>query len=311
MVRMRFADLVQEVNALLSTEEGAEKIRERREAATKMARGLRRWEEQKGRRLSSRGAVLTATQGALHGVTDELLISVEINGRGVGKLRVPGDGVPLFTPKGTKAEWRWSGDRDHATLINGVLDEYRQLKPVPEREVQGRLTRQLRALFADDKENRPRGGLAPVRPAGCMMEIPTAVAASAALRLGTGTVDVMARTGRGTGSFIACELKEPNARVRVYDVLAQAIRYAAALDIEVNGNDRIGPANFAGYRTLFGATGNAALRFGAMAVVSVRCADDVDDAFGRLAPPAGTWLGVLLYAEKGRRLVAAGPVRRA
>lgn len=138
---MRFDEIVEEVNTLLSTKEGVEKVRERRAAASKMARGLRRWAEIRGPRLSRRGATFTASQGALHGVKNEIVISVEINGRGVGTLHVPSnDDSPLFTPKGSKAQLRWSGDREHATAIRRLFEEYRGRTRVPERAVQGKLS---------------------------------------------------------------------------------------------------------------------------------------------------------------------------
>lgn len=309
---MTYDDLVHEVHGLLSTSAGIENVLFRREAARKMVRGLRRWVEKKERRLRTRGVVLTVTQGALHDVKEALQLSVEVNGRGVGRLVVPAKGVPMFTPKsGDTTPLEWSGNRVDAKRINEIIDESRQRRRVPERDVQGRLSPRLRALFDDDMQKKPRGGLAPVRPAGCMMELPTAVAASDGLALGSGTIDLLARAGRGaTGCFVACELKNPAAKVHAYDVLCQAIRYSVALDVEVNGNARIPRGNAADYRYLFGATGEARPRFGAMAVIPSNLGAGVDAAFARLAPRSRPWLGVLLYKEEQDRLVPTEPVRR-
>jgi hypothetical protein len=141
-------------------------------------------------------------------------------------------------------------------------------------------------------------------PAGCMMEMPAAVTAK--LTIGTGNIDIMARSYAGW--FIACELKAPGSSERPDRVLRQAIRYAAALDAEINGiSNLLEPGDRAIYRTLFGATGQASLRFGALAIVAVREDDDGSavEALRNLRVPRGAWVGVLPYYKKGRNLSPA------
>ncbi len=128
------------------------------------------------------------------------------------------------------------------------------------------------------------------------MEIPTAV--TAAGKIGTGNIDVLARMGRGRNvRYVVCELKAD--KTTPYDAMVQAIHYAAALSVEVNGIEHeIEPADWSVYRSFFGSksTSQEALRFGAMAIIpnahgvkgaARKALDDLeaDDA----------WLDVMLF----------------
>lgn len=306
--RSRYEQIVRKVHELLATAQGRERILARREHARKMAEGLRRWNEQlKIGRIRRRGAVLTVTQGALEKALDRqgaLRVSVEVNGVGVGQIVFSSTRGPLFAAaKDPVAQLAWSGDARDGERINAYLKQCRSALSMPERDIQGHMSAHFRALF--DDEQKPFGGLVPVRPAGCMMEIPTAVAASKKLQVGGGSIDILARTGRGrSGWFVACELKKPESTERAYDVLCQAIRYATALDVEINGRGLLPPADAAVYRELFGGSGSAPLRFGALAAISTLQRDQVSEALVELAPPKNTWLGALLYKKEAGRLRA-------
>lgn len=308
MTATTYEQLVRQVHDLLATAEGRERISARREHATKMAKGLRRWtDELKNGRMRYRGAVLTITQGGLEralGRDGALTVSVEVNGIGVGQIVFSPTQQPLFfSTDAPTTGLVWSGDAVHGAKIRAYLKQRRSSKSMPERHVQGHMSARFRALF--DGGESPPGGLVPVRPAGCMMEIPTAVAASKTLQVGGGAIDILARTGRGrSGWFIACELKKLDSTERPADVLRQAIRYATALDIEVNGRGLLPPADAAIYRELFGGSGTAAIRFGALAAIATANRDQVRDAFIGLAAPKEAWLGALLYTQEGKQLRA-------
>lgn len=308
-VMSRYERIVSEVRELLATAEGRARVLARREHAKKMADGLRRWsEELKSGRMRYRGAVFTVTQGALEGALGRrasLVVSVEVNGVGIGQLVFSPTRPPMFS-SGTdlKTQLAWSGNAPDGAKINAYLEQCRLSKSMPERDVQGRMCARFRALF--DVAQKPIGGLVPVRPAGCMMEIPTAVAASKTLRIGGGAIDILARTGRGrSGWFVVCELKRHDSAERADEVLRQAIRYATALDVEVNGCGFIPPADSAFYRELFGGSGSAPLRFGALAAISALRREEVSRALAELAPPKNTWLGALLYTQDESGLRAA------
>lgn len=300
-VRSRYEEIAGEVHELLSTIEGRAKIEARREHARKMADGLRRWtEDLKRGRMRYRGAVFTVRQGALEGAIGRrasLVVNVEINGVGVGQIEFSSASPPMFSSNTDLAtQLAWSGSARDGAKINAYLEQCRASKSMPERDVQGHMSARFRALFGDAQ--KPVGGLVPVRPAGCMMEIPTAVAASSKLQIGGGAIDILARTGRGrTGWFVACELKRYDSAEPAADVLRQAIRYATALDIEVNGCGLLPPADSACYRELFGGSGSAPLRFGALAAISALRREEVTDALAELEAPKATWLGALLYTQ--------------
>lgn len=307
-VESPYRQIVREVHELLATAEGRTRVLARREHAKKMAEGLRRWDKElKSCRMRYRRAVFTVTQGALEGALGRrasLVVSVEVNGVGVGQIVFSPTCVPMFSAsKEFDEPLAWSGNARDGATINAYLDRCGQSKSMPEREVQGQMSARFRALF--ESAAKPPGGLVPVRPAGCMMEIPTAVAASKTLQVGGGAIDILARTGRGTtGWFVACELKRHDSSEHVEDVLRQAIRYATALDVEVNGAGFLPPADAATYRELFGGSGNTRLRFGALAAVSALRRDQITRAFRDLDPPKRTWLGALLYTQDSNGLRA-------
>ncbi len=307
-VESPYLRIVREVHELLATAEGRARVLARREHAKKMADGLRRWgEELKSCRMRYRGAIFTVTQGALEGALTRrasLIVSVEVNGVGVGQLEFSPERPPMFcATKDLDEPLAWSGNARDGAKINAYLEHCALSKAMPERDVQGQMSARFRALF--DGAEKPLGGLVPVRPTGCMMEIPTAVAASKTLHVGGGAIDILARTGRGrTGWFVACELKRSESAELAEDVLRQAIRYATALDVEVNGCGLLPPADATVYRELFGGSGGARLRFGALAAVSALRRDQVVQALSDLSPPTNTWLGALLYKQDANRLRA-------
>lgn len=298
-------EIVQEVQELL-TGPGRSKVLQRRKQAARMVEGLRRLKAAKlPYRMQTRGKVFTVTQENLCKAGSTLRVYVEVQGRRVGTLTYSTTSRirPVFTcDDGTP--FVWSGDRHDAERIAKYFEACSSKPRSPERDAQGAL---VRAMFARGK-HQLLAGLRPVRPAGCMMEIPVPVKASDRLDWGTGNVDVLVRAVGGPAArFVICELKRPGLRVDPYDVLTQAIRYAAALDVEVNGiegEDGIQPADASLYRELFGATGSAKLRLGAMAAIytDVGSAEDtvarVRDAMSALSPSPTDWLDVLTYTER-------------
>jgi hypothetical protein len=298
-------EIVQEVRELLSGS-GKSKVLQRRRQAARMVEGLRRLEATGLRyRKQTRDSVFTVTQESLCKLGPTLSVYVELQGRRVGTLvysttsRTP----PVFISD-DGPRFVWSGDRRDAERIAKYFEACASRPRSPERKAQGVL---VRAMFARGK-HRLLARLRPVRPAGCMMEIPVPVTASDGLGLGTGNVDVLVRAVGGPAArFVICELKRPGLKADPYRVLTQAIRYAAALDVEVNGIEGeagIEPADASLYRKLFGATGSAKLRFGAMAAIYTDegSAEDtvalVRDAISALSPSPRDWLDVLTYTER-------------
>jgi hypothetical protein len=131
-----------------------------------------------------------------------------------------------------------------------------------------------------------------------MMEYPAAVNRHGRIGKTAGTIDLLARTGRGRWpTFVVCELKED--ATTPYDAMVQAIRYAAALDTEVNGiSYELPPANRSIYRKLFGSRSSALdpLRFGAMAIIPNRrgAKEAAQRALDDLGA-SGAWLDVMLF----------------
>lgn len=102
----------------------------------------------------------------------------------------------------------------------------------------------------------------PVGIEGFRYEVPTWINLNGVPRWGL--IDALIRrpSGPDGGAFLVFELKRPDGAPPA-TALQQAIRYAIALDIETNGdNKRQGI-----YRALFGSQGNARLSFGAVAVI--------------------------------------------
>jgi hypothetical protein len=235
-----YEEIVADVISLLSQPDGLKKLRERRKFAAKMANALEALDALKPKRKMTRGAVLTVNQGSLQNGKRGLRVFVELHGQRVGEIIFPGPGSPdhpVFTctkPTASAkigAKFQWSLNRKDGDAIKKYLASCETLRPQPERSAWKPVVRWMLAT----KEPGTLTGLRPVMPAGCMMEMPVAVTAN--LAVGTGNIDILARSGRGrAGRFIACELKAPDANVKSYLVLRQAIRYAAALDAEINGS---------------------------------------------------------------------------
>jgi hypothetical protein len=317
--REDYATIVASVRELLRS--NPERVEARRRKAKAIVDGLARWRTaldvaDESRPKRTRGVVLSITQGALLRAGRTIVANVEVNGRGAGALEFHADTkAPVFTTlEKTRLVWsnttRGSQHRNDARLIREYLATAAERTLVPERTAQGQL---LRSFFATPKHPLLRN-LSPVAPAGFMMEIPAPVAASGALTDGTGNIDLLLRTGRGRNSrFVVCELKKPGAAIDPYTVLRQAIRYATALCVEVNGIEgAIAPANPALYRKLYGASGNSKLRFGAMAAIDAQNEPRVREALVVLHPPArpAAWLEVLLYREDASA-TSRGPSRSA
>lgn len=72
----------------------------------------------------------------------------------------------------------------------------------------------------------------------------------------------------------------------------------------MNGSGLFPPADATVYRELFGGSGSARLRFGAVAAISAVRREEVLRTFVELAPPNNTWLGALLYEQDENRLRA-------
>lgn len=306
-----YAEIVDEVRRELRTPEGRDKIRRRRKMAARMVQGLRRLNDAgSSYRKRTRDAVFTVTQDALCKAGSDLTVYVEVLGRRVGTLTYPATRAtkPCFvtcesTPLLEKgARLIWSGDRRDGDRIKAYFEACATRPRSPERDAQGAL---VRAMFARGKHPL-LSRLQPVRPAGCMMEIPAPVT-SDGLGVRAGNVDVLVRADRGPSArFIVCEIKAPGLKTRPHAVMEQAIRYAAALDVEVNGDGEGGikPADASVYRSFFGATGSARVRFGAMAAIyatDAAVADTVglvQEAMRTLSPPPTEWLDAIAYTER-------------
>ena len=292
-----YVEIVERVQSTLLTRDSRERIAKRRAAAEKMAAGLRDLEasgwllKARRRNVGTATTVFTVGQGFLQNAAKGLLVSVELRGVGIGTLLPPTEGheYPRLNPSDSmRGDMEWGGSE----ALAYIRARGESIKPSRERELQGIFVREM----SSSRKHNLLKNLQPVIPAGCMMEIPAAVKASG--DRGTGNIDVLARTGSGRSTrYIVCELKVD--KTRPYDAMLQAIHYAAALDIEVNGiENEIKPANRSVYRLLFGSksTSQDALRFGAMAIIpngrgaegaSRKALDDLD--------AQGAWLDVMLY----------------
>jgi len=292
-----YAEIAECVQRTLLTKQGRSHIAKRRVAAEKMAKGLRALERSgwvlnaRRRNIGTTRTVFTVRQGFLQQATKGLEVSVEIRGIGVGTLLPPtrGNKYPLLrTLESEPRKLEWGASE----ALEYIRKRAEKTKPSPERELQGVLVRDMSSSPKHDLLKN----LHPVLPARCMMEIPAAVTADGSI--GTGNIDVLARTGRGRNvRYVVCELKVD--KTTPYGAMVQAIRYAAALSVEVNGiEDEIEPADRSVYRSFFGSksTLQEALRCGAMAIIpNARGAEaaarkalddlDADDA----------WLDVMLF----------------
>jgi len=307
-VKMRadYLTIDKEVRALLRGH--PEHVEARRKKAAAVVAGLERWrgalaDANNRRPKRTRGVVLSITQGAWINAGVNITANVEVNGRGVGTLVFHANGeVPIFTTReGARLVWsNPTGDRGHAQdaqRIRAYLDKESERPLVPERTTQGRLVRS----FFEGKKHELLRQLKPVAPDGFMMEMPAPVSASGPLKVGTGNIDLLLHAGQGRNArFVVCELKKPGAAIDPYVALRQAICYAAALDVEVNGIEgAIAPADRSLYRKLFGTTGESKLRFGVLAAIDEKNEAGVAKAFEVLAPPPrpSAWVEVLLYRE--------------
>lgn len=297
MTQNTYAEIVERIRDILLTPEGQKKICERRSAADLMAKGLRALKASGWvlkairRRVGSDRTVFTVRQGYLQNAANDIVVSVELRGNGVGTLLPPpkGHSYPILKtaePEARELEWGGSGARAYIRACRDMKP------PSPERDLQGVIFRDM----STSPKHELLQNLWPVRPANCLMEIPTAVQRQG--RVGTGLIDLLARTGRGRWpTFVACELKVDS--TTPYDAMVQAIQYAAALDVEVNGIPHVlKPADRSNYRSLFGSSSTARdpLRFGAMAIIPN--GRGVEAAAQRALDKLGTssaWLDVMLF----------------
>ena len=268
MTQNTYAEIVERIRGILLTPEGQKKIHQRRRAAALMAKGLQELEasgwvlKATRRKDGPNRTVFTVCQESLQQAGRGLEVSVELLGCGVGTLLPPPEGRDypvLRTAKPEARDLEWGGSEARA-----YIRACAQMKPSsPERHLQGEIFREL----STSPKHELLRNLRPVCPANCLMEIPAAVQRHG--RVGTGNIDLLARTGRGRWStFVVCELKVDT--TTPYDAMVQAIQYAAALDVEVNGiTNELPPADRSIYRSLFGSSSTAQypLRFGAMAIV--------------------------------------------
>jgi len=296
MTQNTYAEIVEWIRGTLLTAEGQKKIHQRRCEAALMAKRLGElkasgWVLKATRRqVGSDRTVFTVHQETLQKATNGLVVSVELRGCRVGKLLPPpnGRGYPILKTKQDARELEWGGSEARA-YIRACANMKR---PSPERDLQGVI---VQALSTSPKHELLQN-LWPVRPANCMMEFPAPVDRNG--HIGTGNIDLLARTGRGRWpTFVVCELKVD--RTTPYDALVQAIHYAAALDVEVNGiTHELPPADRSIYRSLFGSnlTAQAPLRFGAMAIIpngrgveaaTRKALDNLDTS--------NAWLDVMLF----------------
>lgn len=297
MTQSSYADIAEQVRGKLMSQDGREKIIKRRQAAELMAKGLEELEASgwilraMRRKVGSDRTVFTVRQSSIQKAAKGLEVSVELLGNGVGTLLPPqktGSYPLLRTNEPEARELAWGGAEARAYVRSRSLR-----RASVERRVQGEVVREL----LKTPKHRLLQNLWPVRPANCMMEIPTAIERRG--RVGTGNIDLLARTGRGRWpTFVVCELKT-DSTTTPYNALVQAIRYAAALDVEVNGiSHRLPPADRSVYRRLFGSNSKAQhpLRFGAMAIVPSRrgVADDAKKALNAL-DTSDAWLDVMLF----------------
>jgi hypothetical protein len=296
MTQETYAEIVDRVRGILLTAEGRKKIHQRRSAADKMAQGLQELKASgwilnaKRRQVGSHQAVFTVSQGPLQGAAKGLVVSVEFRGVGAGKLLPPPSGhkYPILqTIEDEVRELEWGGSEARVYIRSRA-----NIKPMCEREIQGVIVRDMSLR----SKHELLQNLRPVRPAKCMMEIPTAVTEPG--KIGTGNIDILARTrtGRST-TYVVCEVKVD--KTTPYDAMVQAIQYAAALNVEVNGiTGEIKPADRSVYRALFGSRSTAQdpMCFGAMAIIPN--GKDVKAQALRTRDELGTrsaWLDVMLF----------------
>jgi len=297
MTRENHNEIVERIRRLLLTPDGKKKIRQRRSASARMARGLQGLEasgwvlKASRRQVGSDQTVFTVRQGSLQNSEKGLVVFVELCGNGVGTLLPPRSnrGYPILrTTEPDPRELEWAG-RDAREYIRACSN---MKQPSPERDLQGVI---LHDLLKSPKHELLRN-LWPVRPANCLMEIPTAIQRRG--QIGTGNIDLLVRTGRGRWpTFVICELKVD--KTTPYDAMVQAIHYAVALDVEVNGiANEIEPADRALYRFLLGSNSTAQdpLRIGAMAIIPNRPGVEkaTHEALDTLSANS-SWLDVMLF----------------
>ena len=292
MTPQTYGDIVQDVERALAGNGGPEATVKRRHCVLEMAHALTGWSALRKAdspfRMRDRGVALTITQGRVIAADAELEVNVEVNGINIGTVSFSPNGA-YFSPKSNKElRWKWSRDQNDAKKIKDCIAQYSGDTTQPERTIQYQLFKVL------DKKGKPEAlrNLRPIMIAGCMMEFPAGVAASAGIKPGKGTVDLLVRGRREFPGFLVFELKSPG-DVDPYETLKQAIRYAAGLNVLANVDAELRKK----YREVFEVKGSAPLRFGSVAVIedSEEHREKIPGALEALKVPEGAAVHVLLY----------------
>jgi hypothetical protein len=183
--------------------------------------------------------------------------------------------------------WLWSHCKQDSTAINDYLKackEFLKAKSGNEREIQWQLANALKS----EKTGALRD-LKPVTWNGLFTEVGVSIKSGGTP--GTGNIDLVVRCSKGARGFLVFELKKPK-NINIEAALAQALRYAIALNIEANDSERHQET----YRKVFGAGGKKKLKIGAVAVLE-------EDRKGEVKKKAGKFLNELLAKPYDRKLI--------
>ena len=271
-----YQDIESAITALLSTADGINKLESRRRAICRVAEVAKDiekwgWADRTWGLCRRPGIWFSTTQGqAAQADTDGCVLSVQMLGREIGKLQINRKAtaryvfIPLKKFKPNRDRWDWSRNPGHGQEIRKFLKALKEnqkwdVKKVQEREIQWQLAEQL-----DNITTGPLKNLSTVRWVGCPTEIGVSLTAKG--NIGTGTIDLLVRRrsgGKKGAQFLVFEVKRPGKAAKPKPTLIQAIRYAVALHVEANENEKTRRC----YRTAFGSRKEANLLFGAVIVM--------------------------------------------
>lgn len=319
---MDFNKIQQEVLQKASTKEGEKKIQERNDNMVALKKRLEKWasieEGHKGLIRRRKDIMFAVSQTRVRG--KELIIGVELNGKGIGELRIDETGIARFSVKpdihstlegdlkvNTSKDLLWSHHKADGEVIReliGVIKDHARHK-IQEREIQWNLFHALIKKGA----NKTGEGFLPVLLGNYPSEIPTWMNLKGDPAKSAGNIDILVR-GRRPGKlppFYAFEVKRPSNGARDQSLLEEAVeqgfKYALALFIEANGFvvNEVEPGCFhfnlaknyaelrSAYRWLFGARGNHSdeelLQFGVVGVLA-----DMDVTQGAMKCIQDAWL---------------------
>lgn len=167
------------------------------------------------------------------------------------------------TATGSARPLEWSGAIDiDSHEMQRIMEEATYIITNEKRTLKRKIYWDLVARLGLGGAHDVLAGLQPALIAGYPAAVQTWISADG--KPETSSIDVVAcNTGSLGDPFLVFELKRPGEDSPAI-ALEQAIRYAMAMDLEANDNQK---ATQTKYRTLLGSKGDARLRFGAVAVV--------------------------------------------